>query len=191
MEKINEIFAEQELSPVDSVFLDTLFPKLVSMGFSPVRTNTGTLCVELNAFGETYALAHIVSAREVFYLDEHVTATPDRTQWPLYKQLLRKFQRKQNLWVEEDDKAHKAVNKLLLIVDVDNLPSGEQFALLRMEVEHDLYVAKKVMCTMATLRAALCSPFKPVAHRAHAEPDLSLAAGNESAVQPFSIDAAQ
>lgn len=171
MDNINKTFAELELSPVDTAFLDNMFPKLVGYGLNPVRTLNGTLCVELKAFGAAYAVAHIVSAREVFYTDEHVALDSGRPD-NLCKKLLHKLHGKQRLWVEHDDASHKHLERLIFIVDADGISFDEKFAVLRMTIENDMYAAKKTLCTWGTLRDAMASPFRPVAHRAHDRPSV-------------------
>lgn len=171
MDDINKVFAEQELSPVDAAFPDLIFQALTRMGFSPFKTESGTVCAELTVFGEIYALAHFASAREIFYTDEHVLRNQERKDFRLYNELYRKFRTKQSLWADIGDKKYDRMDKYLFVVDYDGVSDDDLlYGVLKMEVENDMYVMKKILCDMDSLRTAVSSPFAPVAHRANAVP---------------------
>lgn len=183
MDDINKVFAEQELSPVDAAFPDLIFHALTRMGFSPFKMESGTVCAELTVFGEVYALAHFASAREVFYTDEHVLRNQGRKDFRLYHELYRKFRTKQSIWADTDDKKYARVDKYLFVVDYDGVSDDDSlYGVLKMEVENDMYVMKKVLCNMDSLRGAVSSPFAPVAHRANDTPEVHC---TRASIHPF------
>ena len=173
MDDINTVFAEQELSPLDAPFQDLIFNALTGMGFTPFKSDSGTVCAEMTVLGQTYALAHFASAREVFYTDEHVLRLQGRSDFKLHKELYFKFRRKQSIWAEGDDSKYRSMDKYLFIIDYDGVSADDSlYGILKSELENDMYVMKKVLCTLDSLRGAVSSPFAPVAHRANDMPQV-------------------
>jgi hypothetical protein len=170
MNDIIKVFAEQELSPLDAASLTKIHQELKRIGIDATITQSGTVCAELKAFNETYALAHFVSAREIFYRDEYVDRYKERSDYRLHQELLQKLHCKQRLWVELDAEKFSKLDKYIFVVDSDGVTSRDEYGVFRVEVENDLFRAKKVLCTLDALREVVSSPFNPVAHRANVEP---------------------
>lgn len=170
MESLNEIYKEKELSPLDEQGLNQIQKHLESLGVTAVRTETGTLRAELKRFGTNYILAHFVSGREVFYRDEHIEAAEAEAWRGGPNPQLRKLQSKQRLWLKGDVKTYSDLAKRIFVVDLDNAAADPQYTAFAQQLELDMQVSLKVLCTLESLHEAIAAPFRPVAHRAFDEP---------------------
>jgi hypothetical protein len=170
METLLETYKEMELSPLDEQGLEQIQKALEALGLTAVRTETGTVRAELKRFGTNYILAHFVSGREVFYTDEHIFEMQERRRPGQTNAHLQKLQRKQDMWVEKDERTYHPLSKRIFIVDLDNAAADPLYSRFVQEIELDLYAAQKWVCTLEGLREALSCPFRPVAHRAFEQP---------------------
>ena len=167
MTDLNEMYKEMKLSPLDNLGLARIEEELARLGIPAVRTEQGTVRAELKCFGQNYLVAFFVSGREVFYTDEHVQAGKLRSG---HHPLVAALHEKQELWLEKEDRTYHPLERRIFIVDFEGFAARPENTHLVQTIELDLQVGQKVFCTLDSLREAVTSPFRPVAHRANEKP---------------------
>lgn len=165
----NETFAEQKLSPVDTVFLEVIRARLAKLGLNAKLTENGAVEAELTQFGQPYALGVFVSANEVFYRDAGIDEDL-RSGKSLIELLERKFARKQAHWVGG---SKTKLEKILFVVRGEGTVPDPQFNAVMMDVELNMHYAVKRICWLGELDEVTRSAFTPVAHRARQQPTFS------------------